>query len=372
MREFIPPASRFINLPDRFLMKRGGALSKARIAYETFGQINKSGDNIILILTGLSPDAHVTSCHEDNTPGWWQNMVGPGRPIDTNQWFVICINSLGSCKGSTGPATINWHTGKPYGLEFPELSIEDIADTAAHVVHHLGFERIACVIGCSMGGMTALAFLHRHPHLAMNHINISGAVHSLPFAIAIRAIQREVICNDPNWNLGQYTEMVYPLHGMLTARKLGIITYRSAEEWKYRFGRNKALLSAESNFWNFAGEFDIENYLDNNARRFSSTFDPNSYLYLSQCIDRFNLGDSSGESDVKSELAKISVNKALILGVRSDILFPKEQQQLIAEGLSAGGVDIELKILNSIEGHDAFLVDIKNFGCEIKSFLSRI
>lgn len=371
-REIIPPASRFVNLPAGFSMKRGGNLHEARVAYETFGKINSQRDNVILILTGLSPNAHVTSCSEDPTPGWWEQMVGLGKPIDTNRWFVICINSLGSCKGSTGPATIDPFTGKPYGIDFPELSIEDIADATAHVVHFLGFERIACVIGTSMGGMTALSLLQRYPYLARCHINISGAVHSLPFSIAIRALQRDAICNDPAWQFGQYSATHYPLQGMITARKLGLITYRSAEEWRSRFGRTQSTLSLSKIKGNFSGEFDIEHYLDINARRFAENFDPNSYLYLSQSIDKFDLANMSHPSDTRNELAKIKLEHALILGVNSDILFPKEQQIEIAEGLSFGGTKTYMKILHSIEGHDAFLVDIKNFGAEIKSFLAEI
>ncbi|ECE0486471.1 homoserine O-acetyltransferase [Salmonella enterica subsp. enterica] len=371
-REAIPPASKFVNLPARFLMKRGGILHGARIAYETYGKLNDSGDNVILILAGLSPNAHVTSCSEDPAPGWWELMVGSGRPIDTDRWYVICVNSLGSCKGSTGPATLNSLTRKPYGLEFPELSIEDIADAAAHVVYHLGFERLACVIGTSMGGMTALALLQRHPYIARNHINISGAVHSLPFSIAIRSLQREAICNDPAWCNGEYCDTYYPLQGMLTARKLGLITYRSANEWILRFGRNRSTLTCDRSENFFTGEFDIENYLNTNARRFSENFDPNSYLYLSRSIDRFELSPGANPTDINCELAKIKLDNALVLGVGSDILFPKEQQIEIAEGLNSGGTKTIIKILNSIEGHDAFLVDINEFGNEIKKFLFKI
>ena len=228
MTEFIPPGTRWFDLPSPFPMKRGGALHGARIAYETWGALDATASNAILIVTGLSPDAHAASNAGDPEPGWWEAMLGPGKPIDTDRWFVLCVNSLGSCKGSTGPASTNPDTGQTYRLDFPELSVEDGADAAAAVVRGLGIERLACVIGNSMGGMTALALLQRHPGIARSHVNISGAARALPFSIAIRSLQREAIRLDPNWNNGDYDDATYPESGMRMARKLGVITYRSS------------------------------------------------------------------------------------------------------------------------------------------------
>lgn len=367
MREFIPPATRFADLPPVFAMKRGGTLRGARIAYETFGKVNAARDNAVLVLTGLSPDAHAASHAGDPTPGWWEAMVGPGRPIDTNRWHVICVNSLGSCKGSTGPSSADPMTGKPYRLTFPALSIEDIADAAAFTVRALGFQRLACVLGASMGGMSGLALLARHPGLARSHINISGAVHSLPFAIAIRSLQREAIRSDPRWNHGRYDERHYPTSGMLTARKLGMITYRSAAEWEGRFGRRRMAASGPE----FGLEFEVESYLERHAQRFSQAFDPNSYLYLSRSIDWFDLGESC-DTTASVALSRICVEKALVIGVHSDILFPLRQQRQIADGLSAGGAEVEFLSLDSAEGHDAFLADTIRFGPPITKFLSEL
>jgi homoserine O-acetyltransferase len=226
MTEFIPPGTRWFDLPSPFAMKRGGTLHGARIAYETWGAPNAARDNAILILTGLSPDAHAAANAGNPEPGWWEAMLGPGKPIDTDRWFVVCVNSLGSCKGSTGPASIDGDTGAPYRLAFPELSLEDGADAAFHVVRALGIERLACVIGNSMGGMSALAYLLRHPGSARAHINISGAAHALPFSIAIRSLQREAIRLDPQLNNGEYDDEHFPESGLRMARKLGVITYR--------------------------------------------------------------------------------------------------------------------------------------------------
>src|SRR5690606_7971673 len=259
--ELSPPGSRFHALASPFAMKRGGVLHGARIAYETWGTLAPARDNAILIVTGLSPNAHAASNADDPTPGWWEAMLGPGKAIDSDRWFVVCVNALGSCKGSTGPASIDPASGRVYGLDFPELSIEDVADAAADVVvRGLGIERLACVIGNSMGGMTALALLLRHPGLARTHINISGSARALPFSIAVRSLQREAIRLDPNWNNGQYDDANYPESGMRIARKLGVITYRSAFEWDGRFGRVR--LDGTSPFSDdddpFSPEFQVE------------------------------------------------------------------------------------------------------------------
>jgi homoserine O-acetyltransferase len=378
MTEFIPPGTRFLDLPPAFPMKRGGALHGARIAYETWGAPNAARDNAILILTGLSPDAHAAANAGNAEPGWWEAMLGPGKPIDSDLWFVVCVNTLGSCKGSTGPASINPDTGALYRLAFPELSIEDSADAAAHVLHALGIERLACVIGNSMGGMSALAFLLRHPGIARSHINISGAAHALPFSIAIRSLQREAIRLDPLWNHGNYDDAHYPESGMRMARKLGVITYRSALEWDGRFGRVRLDSDRRDDEDPFGLEFEVESYLEGHARRFVRRFDPNCYLYLSRSMDWFDLAEycsapcGSRSGDVLSALAKIKVEKALAIGVATDILFPLQQQEQIADGLRAGGADATFLPLPSPQGHDAFLVDIERFGPAVANFLATL
>ncbi|TWI03670.1 homoserine O-acetyltransferase [Luteimonas cucumeris] len=369
MTEFIPPGTRFVELPSPFPMKRGGELHGARIAYETWGALNAARDNAVLIVTGLSPDAHAAANTANPEPGWWEAMLGPGKPIDSDRWFVVCVNSLGSCKGSTGPASIDPATGELYRLAFPELSIEDIADAAVHVVHALGIEQLSCVIGNSMGGMTALALLARHPGIARGHINISGAARALPFSIAIRSLQREAIRLDPKWNNGHYDEHDYPESGMRMARKLGVITYRSALEWDGRFGRVRLDSDRRDDEDPFGLEFEVESYLEGHARRFVRRFDPNCYLYLSRCMDWFDLGESCGGT-ADAGLARIRVDRALAIGVHTDILFPLQQQQQIADGLRAGGNDASFLALESPQGHDAFLVDIARFGPAVSGFLA--
>lgn len=370
MSEFIPPGTHFFALPSPFSMKRGGELHNARLAYETWGTLNSARDNAILILTGLSPSAHAASSPDNPEPGWWEAMLGPGKAIDTTRWFVVCCNPLGSCKGSTGPASDHPETGVPYRLDFPDISIEDIAASAHALVSGLGIEQLASVIGCSMGGMAALAYLQQFPDSSRSHINVSGAAQALPFSIAIRSLQREAIQLDPLWNEGNYDDENYPESGMRIARKLGVVTYRSALEWDGRFGRVR-LDSDRREEDPFGLEFEIESYLEGHARRFVRHYDPNCYLYLSRCMDWFDLGDYAG-GDVMAALANLTVANTRVLGVTTDILFPVQQQKQISAGLRAGGNAAETLALPSPQGHDAFLVDIERFSPAVGDFLKNV
>ncbi|MGY0635176.1 homoserine O-acetyltransferase MetX [Luteimonas sp. A478] len=371
MTEFIPQGTRFLALPESFPMKRGGELRDGRLAYETWGRLDPDRSNAVLILPGLSPNAHAAANPDNPEPGWWEEMVGPGRPIDTDRWFVVCINPLGSCKGSSGPASPHPDDGRPWGLRFPELSVEDIADSAAHLVRALDIGRLACVVGNSMGGMCGLAFLQRYPGMTRSHVNISGAAQALPFSIAIRSLQREAIRLDPNWNGGDFDDERYPEAGMRMARKLGVITYRSALEWDGRFGRVRLESDRRDDEDPFGMEFQVESYLEAHARKFVRHFDPNSYLYLSRCMDWYDIGDCAG-GDIDAGLASIRVEKAMTIGVHTDILFPIQQQRQIADGLRAGGATSTFVPLESPQGHDAFLVDFDRFGPPVREFLTAL
>jgi homoserine O-acetyltransferase len=363
-------ARRYFDLSSPFPMKRGGELVSAALAYETWGRLSAGRDNAILILTGLSPSAHAASNTEDPSAGWWEEMLGPGKHIDTDHWFVICVNTLGSCKGSTGPASINPLTGEAYRLDFPELALEDAANAAHELVRDLGIERLACLIGNSMGGMTSLAYLSLHRGNVRSHVSISTAPQAQPFAIAIRSLQREAIRLDPNWNLGRYDDEHYPETGMSIARKLGVITYRSAMEWVGRFARIR-LDSEQREDEPFGAEFAVESYLEGHAQRFVRSFDPNSYLYLSRASDWFDVAEH-GNGNARAGLERIDVERALVIGVSTDILFPLSQQEEIAEGLRAGGAEVDFVPLDSPQGHDAFLVDIPRFGAAIARFLAAL
>jgi homoserine O-acetyltransferase/O-succinyltransferase len=368
-------ARQYVDLPSPFAMKRGGELHGARVAYETWGTLNAARDNAVLVLTGLSPSAHMASNAIDPSPGWWEDMTGAGKAIDTSRWFVICVNSLGSDKGSTCPASIDPATGQAYRLSFPELALEDVANAAHAVVGSLGIAQLACLIGCSMGGMSALAYMLLHPGSVRTHISVDTAPQAQPFAIAIRSLQREAIRLDPGWNDGQYDLHVesggtYPDIGMSIARKLGVITYRSAMEWNGRFARIR-LDPEQREEEPFGREFQVESYLEGHAQRFVRHFDPNSYLYLSRASDWFDIAEY-GQGSVHAGLQRIHVERAMVIGVSTDILFPLQQQEQIAQGLEAAGAVVEFVALDSPQGHDAFLVDIENYSRAIGGFLSRL
>ncbi|HEY6451032.1 MAG TPA: homoserine O-acetyltransferase, partial [Steroidobacteraceae bacterium] len=282
-----------ITLPDPFPLYRGGTLHGALVAYESWGRLSAARDNAILLFTGLSPSAHAAATELDPSPGWWQRMIGPGLALDTDRHFIICINSLGSCFGSTGPASISPATGERYALSFPELAVEDIAQAAFAAVRTFGIERLFAVIGASLGGMSVLAFATQFPSATRRLISISGSAAASPFAIALRSVQREAIVRDPDWQGGHYAPDHPPRTGMRLARKLGTITYRSAAELRQRFGR-EPLAGHPRSISPFAPRFAVEGYLEAQAERFTRIFDPNCYLYLSNAMDRFDLGEHGG------------------------------------------------------------------------------
>ncbi len=360
-------ARRYAALPDPFPMWRGGVLHGARIAYESWGKLNAARDNAILLFTGLSPSAHARSSPEDASEGWWEGMIGPGLAIDTNRYHVICVNSLGSCFGSTGPASINPATSAPYRMSFPELSVEDIARGGYETLRSLGIERADSLIGPSLGGMVVLAFAAQFPGAARRIVSISGSAAASPFAIALRSIQREAILRDPDWANGEYTNERPPATGMRIARKLGMMTYRSAHEWIERFGRQPVREDLRDEA-PFAPEFAIQGYLESHARRFVRAFDPNCYLHISRAMDRFDLAKHGGGSNVTA-LARSGVESALVIGVASDMLFSVAEQRALAEDCTKAGIATQFAPLDCIEGHDSFLIDIKRFTSEVRPFL---
>ena len=368
----IGPATRFAKLPDPFPFWRGGELRGGQVAFETWGELNPARDNAILLFTGLSPSAHAASTAADPTPGWWEKMVGPGKAIDTDRYFVVCVNSLGSCFGSSGPASIDPASGLAYRLDFPDLSIEDIARGGYETIRSLGIETLSAVVGASLGGMAVLAFAAQFTGVARRVISISGSPAAMPFAIALRSTQRDAILTDPDWREGQYSGDVRPVTGMRLARKLGTLTYRSAAEWKHRFGRRPAsdrrYETLSPGRAHFPAEFAVQDYLNAQADKFVSVFDPNCYLYLSRAIDRFDLSAHGGSP--AAALRKAAAERALVIGVESDILFTINEQNALADAFEEAGTETEFVRLASLEGHDAFLVDIEPFSAAIGRFLA--
>jgi len=360
-------ATKFLHINEPLSMKKGGLLPSFTLAYETWGELNTDCSNAVLILSGLSPSAHAASSEADPTPGWWEPMIGPGAPIDTDRFYVIALNSLGSCKGSTGPASENPETGKTYRLGFPDLCVEDIAASARMLIEHMGIKQLCTMVGPSMGGMSALAYLQKNPEGARHHLSISSSPNSAPFSIAVRSLQRELIVSDPAWNDGNYDNEHWPVKGMRMARKLGMLSYRSSEEWRTRFGRRtQDYFPTEL----FGMNYEVESYLEAAARRFVRSFDPCSYLYLSRAMDWFDVAD--GYPDLPTALEGIKLKTACVIGVETDILFPAYQQKEIADALRDNGIDTSFSNLESLMGHDAFLVDYDHFNPHIMAYFDRV
>lgn len=356
------------NLPaDGFRMWRGGRLAELTIAFESWGELSPAADNAVLIFTGLSPSAHAASCEQDTSPGWWEYMIGPGKAIDTDRFFVVCVNSLGGCYGSTGPSSINPASGEKYGTDFPDLTVEDIAASARLLMHQLGVQRLFAAVGSSMGGMASMAYAMQFPDEVDYLVSISAATRALPLTIALRSLQREIIRSDPAWKEGHYRAGEEPLVGMALARKLGLVSYRASDEWNSKFDRSRVPEEKRSGK-RFELEFEIENYLEYNAQKFIHSFDANSYQYLSRAMDWFDIAEHGGS--IEQGMAKINVKKALVIGVTTDILFPLKQQAEIAEVMRATGTEVEFVEIDSLNGHDAFLIDDEHFSPVVKKFLS--
>jgi homoserine O-acetyltransferase len=358
-------ARQYAALPDPFPMWRGGALHGARVAYETWGTLNAARDNALLLFTGLSPTAHAASSPADPSEGWWEGMVGSRLALDSERLFVICVNSLGSCFGSAGPASVDPATGKRYRLTFPDLSVEDIARAGYEAVRSLGIERLDTVMGPSLGGMVVLAYAAMFPGAARRLVCISGTAAAAPFAIALRSIQREAITNDPDWAGGNYPQDKGPVTGQRLARKLGTVTYRSAAEWQQRFDRQPIRADMKSDD-PFASEFAVQGYLAALAKRWTNAFDANCYLYISRAMDRFDL---AAHGDPVALFRRAGLAHALVIGVDSDLLFSVNEQRAVAGLLAAAGVATRFVPLGCLQGHDSFLIDLEAFGREIGAFL---
>ncbi|MEJ2632025.1 MAG: homoserine O-acetyltransferase [Acidihalobacter sp.] len=364
-----PRGSRFLRLGRPFELYRGGRLSDVEIAYETWGELNAARDNAVLLFTGLSPSAHAASSCRDSSPGWWEYMIGPGRPLDTRRFHVICINSLGSCFGSSGPASPHPHDGEPYRLRFPRLALEDVAKAGIELIDALGIDRLAAVVGPSMGGMSALAFAFMAPWRSRTLALLCSSATASPHAIAMHALQREMVLSDPAWAEGEYPLEAGPVNGMRLARKLGLSCYRSPGEWLERFGRRRTV-SAHDADDDFGAEFEVESYLDHNAAKFATGFDANCFLYLSCAMDDFDPAEHA-DGDFSAAFACLQIERALVVGVSSDTLFPVAEQRDLAAALEPGCENgVHFVELGSIQGHDAFLIDEARFAPVMRGFFS--
>jgi homoserine O-acetyltransferase len=352
-------------------LESGATLGPVTIAYETYGRLNAARSNAILIVHALSGSAHAAGYHspEDRKPGWWDECIGPGKAFDTNRYYVICSNVLGSCYGSTGPSSINPATGKPYGLGFPVVTISDMVHAQLKLIDHLGIDQLLCVAGGSMGGMQALEWAARHPQRVKAAIPLATTAQHSPMLIAFSEVGRQAIYADPNWNKGDYYGLgVKPDAGLAVARMVGHITYLSEESMQQKFGRK--LRNLEQYGYEFETEFEVESYLKYNGNSFTRRFDANSYLFITKAMDYFDLTQPTGS--LAAALANSTAVKFLVVSFTSDWLYPSYHSKRLVSALTAVGADVTYLDIKSSWGHDAFLLEVDTMTNLIDSFLSRL
>lgn len=344
----------------------GKKLAPIDVAYETYGKLNDAGDNAILICHALSGNAHVASINnpDDSKPGWWDVMVGPGKGIDTDKYFVICSNFLGGCSGTTGPSSINPESGKPYGLEFPIITIADMVKVQKLLLDKLGINGLLAVIGGSIGGMQVLQWSITYPDFVEAAIPVATTSHLGAQSIAFDAVGRNAILADSNFADGQYTNGNGPDRGLAIARMIGHITYLSEQGMREKFGRE--LRNSHSYSYDFNSEFAVETYLDHQGQSFVGRFDANSYLYITKASDYFDIGKDHGS--LKNAFANTSC-RFLVISFSSDWLFTPPQSRDIVDALVANNKDVSFCNITSPYGHDAFLLEPETLGSFISEFL---
>lgn len=354
--------------PNEMLLDSGQSLGPITIDYETYGELNGNKSNAILVLHALSGDAHAAGVYseEDDKPGWWDIMIGSGKPIDTDKYFVICSNVIGGCMGSTGPDSIDPKTGKEYGMTFPVITIKDMVEAQKELIDHLGIDTLHCIIGGSMGGMQALQWAKTYPERFKAAIPIATTTRLSPQSIAFDEVGRQAIISDPNWNKGNYYDGPSPDKGLATARMLGHITYLSDESMHQKFGRR---LKGDDYAYEFLTEFQVESYLHYQGERFTQRFDANSYIYLTKAMDYFDLAD--GYSTLQAAL-KGCKSKFLVLTYSTDWLFPTYQIKDLITALRGNNVDVSFCEIKSAYGHDSFLIKNPMQEQLIRGFLSNI
>ena len=350
---------------DGLQLDCGKTLSPVNIRYETYGRLNDSANNAILILHALTGDAHVAGYHktEDKKPGWWDDMVGPGKSFDTDRYFIVCSNILGGCQGSTGPVSTNPETGKPYGMTFPVITIADMVRAQHRLMQHLKIEKWLAISGGSMGGMQALRWAVDYPEAVGSVIAIATTSKLSPQSIAFDWVGRQAIMSDPKWNSGDYGKDV-PDQGLAIARMVGHITYLSDKSMEQKFGRR--LQERDDYSFDFNRNFQVESYLEYQGQRFVERFDANSYLYISRAMDYFDL--SKDDEDLTGAFNSVA-SAFLVISFSSDWLFPSETSRDIVKALRNNNVEVSYCNVESEYGHDAFLLESETLGKLISGFV---
>jgi homoserine O-acetyltransferase/O-succinyltransferase len=356
----------FAHPPDRFGLDSQEKLGPITVAYETYGELNEEFSNAILVPHAFSGDAHAAGWHAGAAkPGWWDDMIGPGKAFDTDKYFVICSNVLGGCKGTTGPSSINPETGKRFGLDFPLITIPDMVRVQARLLDHLGIEKLLSIAGGSMGGQQVLEWLVSYPERARSAIVVATAARHSPQQIAFNEVGRQAILADPNWKNGQYYDAEPPAKGLSVARMIGHITYMSDASMAEKFGRRTG---GNGKAHPFANGFEVEDYLHYRGLSFVDRFDANSYLYITKAIDDYDAARGGNLADVFRDLEA----KLLILSFKSDWLYPSYQSLDIVRACKRAGVDVSYCEIHSTYGHDAFLLEIDEQTTLVSHFLRKI
>ncbi len=353
--------------PDKFTLDNDERLGPITVAYETYGELNEAKDNVILIEHALTASAHAAGKHnpDDKYPGWWDVMIGPGKAFDTNKYFVICSNILGSCYGTTGPSSINPETGSPYGSTFPLIGIRDMVRVQMELLRHIGVSRIRSIAGGSMGGMQAIEWALLYPDMVDSIILIASAPRSTPQSIAIHKVGLQAIMDDPNWSNGDYYGKEPPLKGLAIARMIGHITYLS-DGWLWqKFGRKHT--DPDTMKLRFDSKLEIESYLEHQSSKFVKRFDANSYLYIMRSIDIYDAGE--GYPSLKESFRRMRCKKVFVSSFSADWLYPSYQSEEIVRALVENNIVFTYSKIESSYGHDSFLLEHEKLTHLITNFL---
>ncbi|MCG8632695.1 MAG: homoserine O-acetyltransferase [Desulfobacterales bacterium] len=361
----------FTDQSDPLTLESGATLAPVTLAYETCGTLNADKSNVILILHALTGDSHMAGYYKagDPKPGWWDIMVGPGKGIDTDKYFVICSNILGSCMGSTGPSSTNPDTGEPYGTDFPMITVGDMVRTQKALLDHLGIKRLLSVIGGSVGGMQVLEWTVRYPDMVASAIPLATTCRHSALAIAFNEVARQSIMADPNWNNGDYYGGKKPDMGLAIARMIGHITYLSDESMRMKFGRrlqNRSALKFE-----FGAEFQVESYLQYQGNKFIERFDANSFLYITKAADYFDLAREYGKGSLVNAFSGAK-SKFLVVSYTSDWLYPTYQSKEMVKAMKKNNLDVSFCEIDAQWGHDAFLLPDPRIDNLITGFLRSV
>ena len=360
----------FAGPPDRMPLQSGASLGPVTLAYETYGRLNEARTNAVLVCHALSGSSHAAGFYAgDEKPGWWDNMVGPGKAIDTDRYFVVCPNIIGSCYGSTGPGSEDPATGRPYGLRFPLFTIADVVRAEKRLIDHLGLPSLLAIVGGSIGGMQALEWGCAFPGMVRSVIPIASTCKRSALSIGLCEAQRQAIMADPDWNGGDYYDREPPRKGLALARIIGHITYLSEASMQRKFGRR---LQDNAAFkFDFTTDFQVESYLHHQGRKFVDRFDANSYLYITKAADYFDLGEQRGEGSLVGAFSRAEA-KYLVISFSSDWLFPTAQSREMVRALTKAGRDVSFCEIDCDAGHDSFLLAEGPMTRLLSGFLGRV